>query len=183
MTFGAPQQNSQSTGTSALSAAVGILLAGAILVTGTSLANALKNKGEELVVKQVFQQEQAQLRGTENKLLRRKTVGLLEQYAFAFADAAINFDTVPKLNSKIFLKLATSMPDDVEPVSVAFDHYDIILTCYSQSEQSPAVFYQRLQEVGLFQSVAQSSVIKQEEGFVFQIICSPHISEGQLTLE
>lgn len=178
--FGTSQQNTQKSSTSALTAAVGVLLAVAILVTGTSLAGALKDKGGELVAAQVFQQEKMQLSGSKNKLLRRKTVSLLEHYVFAFADAAINFDTVPQLNSKVFFKIATSMPDDVEPLGIVFDHYDIILTCRAQKAESPEMFFRRLQAVELFGSVIQYPVTQQEQGYVFQITCSPHSSEGSL---
>ena len=44
-------------GVSAVTAAAGIALAGGILFTGTFLAQALKDKGGEMLVAQVFQQQ------------------------------------------------------------------------------------------------------------------------------
>ncbi len=171
-------------GVSAMTAAASIALAGCILFTGTFLAQALKDKGGEMVVAQVFRQQGVSVRGAQNKLLRGKTVSLLEQYVFAFADAAINFDSVPKLDGKVFLSLATAMPEEVKPTGMAYDHHDIILTCEAETAEAADLFYQRLLEESAFSSVSRNDLEQREDGScLFEVICIPQVSEGQLGLE
>lgn len=177
------QSTRQPTGTAALSAAAGVLLAGCILFTGTFLANAVKDVGGELVVQQVFRQEGTRVRGSENKLLRGKTVALLQQYAFAFADAAIRFDTVPKLDSKVFLALATSMPDDIEPTAIAFDEHSVVLSCRAANAESPALFYERLCNEAVFAQVEQSDITPDGDGWRFQVTCVPRVEKGQFNFQ
>lgn len=167
----------------ALTIAVAVGLAALILFAGTAAANALKEKGGELVVTQVFQHEPArQFAGEENKLLRRKTIGLLQQYAFAFIDAAIQFDTVPRMDSKVFLSIATAMPEDVTAEKIVFDDGSIVLSCAAQHQDSPALFYERLCAKTQFETVTTSTPTLYGGVWRFAVLCTPLVAQGQLAM-
>lgn len=165
-----------------LTAAAALALAFVILLAGTSAADLVKRKSGDFVVEQVFRQEEQKLSASENKLLRRKTLELFKQYLFAFTDAAIQFDIIPRMDSKVFLAMATAMPEDVTAQRIVFHENYITLYCSAGSEDSPELFLERLQTKAQFKSVSATMAVQKENCWYFEVDCVPHVAQGQLAM-
>ena len=161
----------------------GVITACAILCIGTLAGGSLRGYGLERTARTALVQQESQVRDAQGQLLQKRTVQLFGEYVFAFADAAIQFDSVPKFDTRAFTSIALSLPQDTELAEMAFLQHDIILRCRAPRKEAAAEYAAALLAEGKWERVqTESTGLDEQRRYTFTVTCTPRMEEGQLTL-
>lgn len=157
---------------------LGLLLACAVLCAGTLLAQLARMGGGD----RAAQEAMVQTQDTRHKLETGQLVALFTKYSFAFADAAIRFENVPKYDTSVVTAISAALPDGVAVASMVLDGRSVTLLCTAQSTAQAQLFCANLLLHERFDLVLPSAPVPAEGGYTFEVSCSIHMEQGPLAL-
>ena len=157
---------------------LGLLLACAVLCAGTLLAQLVGTHGGERAAQEAMLQTQT----TRRQLETGQLVKLMMKYTFAFADAAIRFENVPKYDTRVVSAVSAALPAGADVASMELDGRDVLLVCTTADERDARLLCANLMLDERFERVRPGVIRTTETGCIFEVTCTIHMEEGQLAL-